>query len=67
MKIKELNIDYDETADVLYISFGPPIHALSEDIESGQLIRYDFDSGECVGITLLDFKDRYIDGDTPYI
>jgi len=26
-KLEKLDVDYDETGDVLYISFGPPIPA----------------------------------------
>ena len=50
-------IDYDEGADVLYISFKRPQKATdSEMLESGILVRYRGD--EIVGLTILEASKR---------
>jgi len=50
-------IDYDQEADVLYISFKRPQKATdSEMLEDGILLRYKKD--ELVGITLLEASKR---------
>jgi len=56
-----LNIDYDSTADVLYISFGKPKPAICVEVNDGDLVRVDAYTDEVVGITIIDFKKRYID------
>ncbi len=52
-------IEYDRAADVLYISFGETRPAIAVDVGEGDLVRIDPFTDEIVGITLLDFKDRY--------
>ena len=50
-------IDYDEEADVLYISFRRPQKATDTEMtEDGILLRYKDD--ELVGITILDASKR---------
>jgi len=50
-------IDYDEEADVLYISFKRPQKATdSEMLDNGVILRYR--DGELVGITVLDASKR---------
>ena len=50
-------VDYDEEADVLYISFRHPQRATdSEMTDEGVLLRYRAD--ELVGITILDVSAR---------
>ena len=39
-KKENLNWDYDEDADVLYISIGEPRKALGVDIGEGAIVRY---------------------------
>ena len=51
-------INYDAEADVLYISFGNPRKAEGIDVGDGTILRIDPDTGEVIGITLLDFKRR---------
>jgi uncharacterized protein YuzE len=49
---KKLWVDYDEDADVLYISFEKPQHATdSELLENNVLVRYK--NGNIVGITII--------------
>ena len=61
MENKELDIDYDELSDVLYISFGKPKPAFGTKVGDGQIIRTDQDTGEVCGITIFDFKKIYMD------
>jgi uncharacterized protein YuzE len=53
-----LNWEYDEEADVLYISVGEPRPALGTDIGEGVIVRYDEKQKEVVGITILGFRAR---------
>lgn len=55
-----LNIDYDEGADILYVSFGKPKPAICVEVNDGDLVRVDAYSDNIVGITIIDFKKRYI-------
>jgi uncharacterized protein YuzE len=53
-----LNWEYDEDADVLYISIGEPRPALGTDIGEGVIVRYDETKKEIVGVTIIGFKER---------
>lgn len=59
-KKENLNWDYDEEADVLYISIGEPRKALGVDIGEGAVVRYIEETGEVVGLTLIGVKDRLL-------
>ncbi|MFQ5793927.1 MAG: DUF2283 domain-containing protein [Candidatus Bipolaricaulia bacterium] len=52
---KRLWVDYDEEADVLYISFRKPQRA-SESIMEGELIYHYDNDDELVGITVMNVK-----------
>jgi uncharacterized protein YuzE len=56
-RLEKLDVDYDEEADVLYISFGPPVAASDSKVLGNDLVvRY---KGErIVGITVPSFKKR---------
>lgn len=55
--VKRMWIDYDEEADVLYLSFERPQRATdSEMLENGILLRYSRD--RLVGVTVLDASTR---------
>lgn len=56
-----LNWEYDEEADVLYVSVGEPKRAVSTDIGDGVIVRYDEKKMEVVGLTLLGFRKRTIE------
>lgn len=56
---RQLRLSYDKSADVLYISFGAPQEAISEESEEGLLIRRHPKTGAVVGLTVLDFKKRF--------
>ncbi|MCH7922244.1 MAG: DUF2283 domain-containing protein [Nitrospinae bacterium] len=53
-----LNWEFDEEADVLYISVGEPRPAVGADIGEGVIVRYDEEKKEVVGITILGFLAR---------
>lgn len=55
---KSLNWQYDEEADVLYISVGKPRPAVGTDIGEGVIIRYDEKKKELVGITIIGVRAR---------
>lgn len=59
-KKENLNWDYDEEADVLYISIGEPQKALGVDIGEGVIVRYIESSGEIVGITIIGMRERLL-------
>ena len=59
-KKENLSWDYDEDADVLYISIGEPRKALGVDIGEGAIVRYIESTGEVVGLTLIGVKERLL-------
>lgn len=52
--------DYDEEADVLYLSIGEPQPALGVDIGEGIILRYDEAHREVVGLTLVGLRVRLL-------
>ena len=57
VSLEKIDLDHDEEADVLYISFGKPKEAQdSIEIEDG--IIYRIADNEVVGITITHFKAR---------
>ncbi|MDI6905467.1 MAG: DUF2283 domain-containing protein [Candidatus Bathyarchaeia archaeon] len=59
ISLEKIDLDYDEEADVLYISFGKPREAKdSVEVEDG--VVYRIADNEVVGITITDFKTRTI-------
>jgi uncharacterized protein YuzE len=53
--------DYDEEADVLYLSFGKPLKAIGVDIGDGVVVRYDEKKREVVGLTVLGMRAKLLD------
>jgi uncharacterized protein YuzE len=53
-----LNWEYDEEADVLYLSIGEPRPAVGTDIGDGVIVRYDEKKKDVVGITIMGFRAR---------
>ncbi len=58
----ELTWDYDEEADVLYISIGEPRQTLGVDIGDGMILCYDETQKEVVGLTLIGLRERLLKG-----
>ena len=55
---ENLSWEYDEEADVLYISLGEPQEALGLDVGDGVIVRYRQDLSEVVGLTIIGMKER---------
>lgn len=55
-------MDYDEEADVLYMSFGEPQEADDSELtEDEVIVRYKED--EVIGVTVLNAKERFQDAE----
>lgn len=61
-KPSDLTWDYDEEADVLYLSVGEPHPALGVDVGEGVILRYDEAAKEVVGLTLIGLRERLLKG-----
>jgi uncharacterized protein YuzE len=59
-KPSEIAWDYDEEADVLYLSVGAPRPAVGVDIGEGMILRYDAAGKEVVGLTLVGLRARLL-------
>ena len=59
-KPAEITWDYDEDADVLYLSVGEPKPAEGIDIGEGIILRYDEIHREIVGLTLIGLRARLL-------
>ena len=57
-KPAEISWDFDEEADVLYLSVGEPQPAVGMDIGEGVILRYDESRREVVGLTLIGLRAR---------
>ncbi len=58
----QLNWEYDEEADVLYISVGKPRPAVGVDMGEGVIVRWDEHKREVVGLTILGLRARLAEG-----
>jgi uncharacterized protein YuzE len=61
----QLDWEYDEEADVLYISVGKPRPAVGVDIGEGVIVRWDEKRKEIVGLTIIGLRARLAEGITP--
>jgi uncharacterized protein YuzE len=59
-KSAEVRWNYDEEADVLYLSVGEPKPAVGVDIGEGVVARYDEENKEVVGVTLIGLRTRLL-------
>ncbi len=57
---QNLSWDYDEEADVLYLSVGEPRPALGVDIGEGLIVRMDAAEKEVVGLTVVGLRSRLL-------
>ena len=55
---ESLDGSYDEEADVLYISIGPPKPALGVDVGDGLIVRYIEETNEIVGVTIIGLREK---------
>ncbi len=56
-KVEELDVDYDEEADVLYIRFGHPKAASNSTILSNDIVLH-YKGEKIIGITVPSFHKR---------
>lgn len=49
-------VNYDQSADVLYVSKRPKAPARSREEEPGLVWRYDAERGDLIGVTIIDFS-----------
>jgi len=61
-KPANLSWEYDEEADVLYLSVGDPRPAVGVDIGEGVVVRYDEKRKELVGMTVIGLRARLVEG-----
>ena len=61
-KPQEIDWDYDEEADVLYISVGKPQPVVGVDIGEGVVVRYDEVNKQVVDLTFIGLRDRLLKG-----
>lgn len=59
-KPQNLQWDYDEDADVLYLSIGDPQSAIGIDIGEGLVLRYDEAEQNVVGLTIIGLRARLL-------
>jgi uncharacterized protein YuzE len=59
-KPASLSWDYDEEADVLYLSLGAPRPAVGVDIGEGIVLRYNEARREVVGLTFIGLRARLL-------
>jgi uncharacterized protein YuzE len=60
-KADRIDWDYDEEADVLFLSFGKPRKAIGVDIGDGVVVRYDEKKKKVVGLTVLGMRARLLE------
>jgi hypothetical protein len=56
----QISWDYDEEAEVLYLSMGEPQPAVGLDIGEGVILRYDESRREGAGLTLIGLRARLV-------
>ncbi len=59
-KSRNLEWEYDEEADVLYLSVGEPVKALGVDIGEGLVVRMDAADNKVVGLTVVGLRSRIL-------
>ncbi len=57
-KSEQVSWDYDEEADVLYVSIGEPLPAVGVDIGDGMVLRYDEAHHALVGLTVIGLRAK---------
>ncbi len=55
----DLRIAYDSNTDVLYVSIGNPKPAICDTLDSGVVIRYDEETEDVIGFTIINFLRRF--------
>jgi hypothetical protein len=55
----KINFFFDEEGDMLDITIGKPRKAIAKELKNDMAIRVDPESGEIVGIVMLNFMKRF--------
>ncbi|RYE17158.1 MAG: DUF2283 domain-containing protein [Sphingobacteriaceae bacterium] len=55
--VDNLNIRFDKEADVMYVSFGPPVPADESELGEDDIL-YRYKNGEVIGLTITHFSKR---------
>jgi uncharacterized protein YuzE len=58
---KEMRMVYDEDGDILDVSIGIPMEAISREVEGDFFIRIAPNTGEVVGFSIINFKKWFKD------
>jgi uncharacterized protein YuzE len=58
----QLDWEYDDEADVLYVATGEPRPAVGIDVGDGLVLRYDEARREVVGLTVIGLRERLLRG-----
>lgn len=56
----KLDVSYDDSADVLYITSGKIVPTKNMEDEEGLVLRYDIKTHRPVGATIVDFKGYWL-------
>ena len=59
MEERKIGFYFDEEGDVLDITFGKPRKAVAKELKNDIAVRVDPESGEVVGIVILNFMKRF--------
>jgi uncharacterized protein YuzE len=62
---KVIQMSYNKDMDILYLSVGDPRPAISEELGDDVLLRLDIETGEVVGLTVLNFSSRFDSAGNP--
>jgi len=57
--MESLNIFYDKEGDVLDVSIGEPMPAISKEIENDVFVRVDAKTKKIVGLMILHFEKKF--------
>ena len=58
--VKNIDWEYDNEADVLYLSMGEPRPASGLDIGDGVVVRYDDSTKQLLGLTIIGMKQKML-------
>ena len=62
--MRDIHFSYDEEGDVLYIAFHKGRKASSVSLNDSMILRFDPETQEAIGLTLLDFS-RLVEASGP--
>jgi len=58
-KFNRINVAYDKSADVLYMSEGKPKQAVCQMLDDGIIVRKNPKTKEIIGFTIVDFISHF--------